>query len=111
MDERDTEMKKQIIFMLAMSIVFGSFTFAQSKKSPKRAKPVPTVKDTSANVSKLLVTFVELGSVKCIPCKAMQPVMASIEKKYKLKIPEEYLGKVATLSSLIDITKNFMNEE
>ena len=29
-----------------------------------------------------LVTFVELGSVKCIPCKQMQPVMASIEKKY-----------------------------
>lgn len=29
-----------------------------------------------------LVTFVELGSVKCIPCRKMQPVMASIEKKY-----------------------------
>jgi len=29
-----------------------------------------------------LITFVELGSVKCIPCKKMQPVMASIEKKY-----------------------------
>ena len=28
------------------------------------------------------VTFVELGSVNCIPCKAMQPVMDSIEKKY-----------------------------
>lgn len=28
------------------------------------------------------VTFVELGSVKCIPCKQMQPVMKSIEEKY-----------------------------
>ncbi|MCJ7552564.1 MAG: thioredoxin family protein [Ignavibacteriaceae bacterium] len=28
------------------------------------------------------VTFVELGSVNCIPCKMMQPVMESIEKKY-----------------------------
>lgn len=28
------------------------------------------------------VTFIELGSVRCIPCKAMQPVMKSIEKKY-----------------------------
>ena len=28
------------------------------------------------------VTFIELGSVKCIPCKEMQPVMKSIEKKY-----------------------------
>jgi thioredoxin 1 len=28
------------------------------------------------------VTFVELGSVNCIPCKKMQPVMKNIEKKY-----------------------------
>ena len=29
-----------------------------------------------------IVTFIELGSVDCIPCKAMQPVMESIRKKY-----------------------------
>jgi thioredoxin 1 len=28
------------------------------------------------------VTFVELGSVNCIPCKQMQPIMKSIEEKY-----------------------------
>ncbi len=28
------------------------------------------------------VTFVELGSVNCIPCKQMQPVMKAIEEKY-----------------------------
>jgi thioredoxin 1 len=28
------------------------------------------------------VTFVELGSINCIPCKQMQPVMKAIEKKY-----------------------------
>jgi thioredoxin 1 len=28
------------------------------------------------------ITFIELGSVSCIPCKKMQPVMKSIEKKY-----------------------------
>ena len=28
------------------------------------------------------IEFVELGSVKCIPCKKMQPIMKSIEKKY-----------------------------
>ena len=28
------------------------------------------------------VTFIELGSVNCIPCKQMQPVMKSIEDKY-----------------------------
>ena len=28
------------------------------------------------------ITFVELGSVNCIPCKQMQPIMKSIEEKY-----------------------------
>lgn len=28
------------------------------------------------------VTFIELGSVRCIPCRKMQSVMKSIEKKY-----------------------------
>lgn len=29
-----------------------------------------------------LITFIELGSVNCIPCKKMQPVMKAIEEKY-----------------------------
>jgi thioredoxin 1 len=28
------------------------------------------------------VTFVELGSDKCIPCKQMQPILKSVESKY-----------------------------
>ncbi len=32
------------------------------------------------------VTFVELGSVNCIPCKLMQPVMKDIEKTYGNKV-------------------------
>jgi len=32
--------------------------------------------------SKPKVTFIELGSVRCIPCKQMQPVMKAIEKNY-----------------------------
>jgi thioredoxin 1 len=30
-----------------------------------------------------LVTFVEIGSVNCIPCKAMQPIMKAVEEEYK----------------------------
>lgn len=32
---------------------------------------------------KYKIEFVELGSVNCVPCKKMQPVMKSIEEKYK----------------------------
>ena len=75
-------MKKQIILMVILSIAFGSLAIAQSKKSPKRTKSVPVVKDTSAIISQPLITFVELGSVNCIPCKAMQKVMKAVEEKY-----------------------------
>jgi len=32
--------------------------------------------------AKAQVTFVELGSVNCVPCKAMQPVMRQLEKTF-----------------------------
>lgn len=32
------------------------------------------------------VTFVELGSVNCIPCRMMQPVMKAIEEKYRGRV-------------------------
>jgi thioredoxin 1 len=39
-------------------------------------------KETEKNVNGLKVTFIELGSVRCIPCKKMQPIMDEIEKEY-----------------------------
>ena len=41
--------------------------------------------DETTNVKNndIKVTFIELGSVKCIPCKAMAPIIAEIEKEYK----------------------------
>lgn len=41
--------------------------------------------DTSSSPkqsSKAIVTFVELGSDKCVPCIMMRPVMEEIQKKY-----------------------------
>lgn len=38
--------------------------------------------EAQAPKSAAKVTFVELGSVNCVPCRAMQPVMKAIEKKY-----------------------------
>ena len=32
--------------------------------------------------SEPIVTFIELGSVNCIPCKKMQPIMKTVEEKY-----------------------------
>lgn len=53
-----------LISLLLISFLVGSNIDAQSKE----VKPK--------------VTFIELGSVNCIPCKQMQPVMKAIESKY-----------------------------
>jgi len=42
-----------------------------------------TIKETNKEASEYKVTFVELGSVNCIPCRMMQPIMKEIEEEYK----------------------------
>ena len=58
----------------------------ETKTVAVKASKKKTVKKTAGEtqpVSKIKVTFIELGSVKCIPCKMMQPVMKEIEEEYK----------------------------
>ncbi len=50
-----------------------------SGKSTKTKAPDKAMTKTDA----VLVTFVEIGAAKCIPCKAMQPIMKAVEEEYK----------------------------
>jgi thioredoxin 1 len=68
-------MIRQLNLALAIAVFGIASIIAQEKKSATAEKNVPPEK-------KPLVTFVELGSVKCIPCRQMRPVMKAIEKKY-----------------------------
>lgn len=61
-----------IILAAAVTFTAASGQTASTKLKPW-SLPVPAGP---------LVTFIELGSVRCIPCKQMQPVMAAVEKKY-----------------------------
>lgn len=44
---------------------------------------VPTQNLTKQETKTTKVTFIELGSIKCIPCKMMQPIIKEIEEEYK----------------------------
>ena len=62
-------------FNLSLSVLIilfsaGSIPAVQNKNDKKAIEVQPKI------------TFVELGSVNCIPCKKMQPIMKSVEKKY-----------------------------
>ena len=65
-------MKAIIIITLFFLLSFSVISFAQKQGT----------NNTKKDAVKYKVTFVELGSVRCIPCKQMQPVMKSIEEKY-----------------------------
>lgn len=45
-------------------------------------RPAKAEENKNKGTESFKVTFIELGSVKCIPCQQMQPVMKSIEEKY-----------------------------
>jgi len=64
-----------IIFLVLLAIVFGF------KKGSNNTETTLTQEDVTADEIK--VTFVELGSVGCIPCDKMQPIMKEIADEYK----------------------------
>ena len=38
-------------------------------------------------------------------------ILAAIEKKYSLKIPEEYLTKITSLKQVVEVTKELMGKK
>ena len=68
-----------LILVITISSITAAIVRAQS------AKPAPQTKVESA-VVKPAVTFIELGSVNCIPCRQMQPVMKAIGEKYGTQV-------------------------
>jgi thioredoxin len=42
-----------------------------------------TADKSTAKSDTALVTFVEIGAARCIPCKAMQPIMKAVAEEYK----------------------------
>ena len=38
-------------------------------------------------------------------------IMAAIEKKYSMQIPEDYLGKVVNLSNLLEIAREIIDNK
>ena len=69
-------MKNLVIVFILLLTAFSC------KKSEMQNTAQSNAGSDSLKFKKHKIEFVELGSVNCIPCKKMQPVMASIEKKY-----------------------------
>jgi len=71
---------RRTISALAASILLLAFGCSAAEAAPggeASGKGVP-----ASIAAKPLVTFVELGSVNCVPCRAMQPVMDEVKARF-----------------------------
>jgi thioredoxin 1 len=80
--ERKRRMKKMLgsICLAAMLIVVaaaGSGCAGQDRGDGKKGNPSAAGKK---------VTFIELGSDRCIPCRMMQPVLKTIRERYGAEV-------------------------
>lgn len=68
-----------IVMILLVSFALTVNVTAQDKKPN-------TAVTQKKNAIKYKVTFIELGSVRCIPCQQMQSVMKSIKEKFPKQV-------------------------
>ncbi|MFW5830898.1 MAG: thioredoxin domain-containing protein [Prolixibacteraceae bacterium] len=82
MDRKSFQQISILLIFLATIVASGcgQKTGSEKKAEPEKEQIAETEKkQEEANYK---VTFIELGSVRCIPCQQMQPIMESVEKKY-----------------------------
>ena len=94
---------KKIIFLLIFSVV-TSICLAQE------------VRSDSIEVQKPKITFLELGSKTCIPCKMMEEVLESVSEKYgdQIKVVFHDIKKDNTIAAKYQVrmipTQVFLDE-
>ncbi|MGD9900132.1 MAG: thioredoxin fold domain-containing protein [Calditrichaceae bacterium] len=86
--------KLMFIFLISCHIMLLASCNKDNNRSESSEKATvkPSVTEqlsqikTAEGTTEALITFVELGSVNCVPCKKMQPVMKAVEEKYGSQI-------------------------
>lgn len=81
--------KTQFVLAIILLAIAGSIGFAADSPADQSTPPIWAVKGEvlvtnrlDIDFSKYMVTFLELGADRCIPCKKMQPIMKEIEQEY-----------------------------
>jgi thioredoxin 1 len=69
-----------IIFLVLLVVVFG---FKKVSNNSEATLNESALTQESVKTEDIKATFVELGSVGCIPCDKMQPIMKEIAEEYK----------------------------
>lgn len=77
-------MKLHSKLFIVTTVLLTIFTFLQLSTDCRYASAQTVSKtDEKSKPDTVLVTFIEIGAAKCIPCKAMQPIMKAVAEEYK----------------------------
>lgn len=76
-------LKLFIILSLLTVFTFTSVSIDYQNVYAQTGKDQRTEKKEAEKADNILVTFVEIGASRCIPCKAMQPIMKEVAEEYK----------------------------
>jgi len=83
--------KKVIIYVQVIFMILAVTACGHSSNSNVTVNNIQGPSVTSQAIEKKYkVTFIELGSVRCIPCQQMQSVMKSIEAKYGKEVKVDF---------------------
>ena len=77
--------KKQIRVGIVAGLFIFLFSFLQAPFFSSLTSSAAQAAETKEIPVKGMVTMVDLGAKKCVPCKMMMPVMEKIEKAYQGK--------------------------
>jgi thioredoxin 1 len=89
---RGADMKNPRFILKVLVLLLLSFSCSRAPSTPAAGedpagqgpeKPLSAKEEPEMASENIKVTFIELGSVNCIPCKMMQPVMDQIKEEYK----------------------------
>ncbi len=69
--------------VIVAGLFFVIFTFLQVPFFSSLTSSAAQVSETKEIPAKGMVTMVDLGAKKCVPCKMMAPIMEKVEKDYQ----------------------------
>ena len=75
---------KKIRKTLGLLLTITAILF--STNCPSQTATPANKTNTGVDKTKYKVTFIEIGSVRCIPCQQMQPIMKSVREKYGTQV-------------------------
>ncbi len=81
---KNHSMKTMPGFVIVAGLLFFLFGFLHAPFFPALTSSAAQAAESSKEIpSKGMVTMVDLGAKKCVPCKMMAPIMEKVEKTYQ----------------------------